>query len=41
MATRMPKEPGVYRVPEQMEEVRNPLTEMTARRRSGRTSLGR
>jgi len=29
MATHMPKEPGVYLVPEQMEERRPPLTEMT------------
>jgi hypothetical protein len=34
MATHMPREPGVYRVPEPMEEKRPPLTEMTEERAS-------
>jgi hypothetical protein len=33
MATQVPKEPGVYQVPEQMEEKHPPLTEMTAEER--------
>src|SRR6266481_511713 len=33
MATHMPKEPGVYLVPEQMEEKHPPLTEMTEEER--------
>jgi hypothetical protein len=34
MATHMPTEPGVYRVPEQMEEKHPPLTELTEEERA-------
>jgi hypothetical protein len=33
MVTHMPKEPGVYRVPEQMEETKPPLAKLTAEER--------
>jgi hypothetical protein len=33
MATHMPKEPGVYQVPEQMEEAKPPLAKLTAEER--------